>query len=100
MGRLKILFDANWTPEKCRRVSSQLRRDLAMYGGVSHVSDIMAEDEKAPEGPKKIKLYCNSNQFGRGRCTAEWESDTFTECPNGHGRKWVHKGERPVDEVA
>lgn len=90
--RLKVEFTADWSPEKRRMVSSRLRQDLAMYGGVSYVSDVVPAEEQLEEGPRMIKLQCNYNAFGN-KCGAQWESPQFTDCPNGHGRKFVHRRE-------
>lgn len=97
MPRLKLEFDAGWSPEKIRIVSAQLRRELALFGGVSNVSDIRPSDAPPAARPALLKFYCTSNPGGHGRCTATWESPTFSECPAGHGRNWVHKGERPTE---
>lgn len=81
-------------------VSAQLKRDLAMYGGISQVSHITRVDVPPPPPPELLKLYCTANPFGKGKCDKSWESETFTPCPV-HGRAWVHKGERPATpEVA
>lgn len=101
MARLKLEFSAEWSPEKIRVVSVMLRRELASFGGVANVSDILPIDAEPAAPPALLKFYCTANQFGRGRCTAVWEGAQFSECPAGHGRKWVHKGERPTEpEVA
>ena len=101
MPRLRVEFDANWTPEKMRMVSVRLRRDLGLYGGIANFSGIKLVDAPPDAPAQKLQLACRWNAFGRGPCDAKWESDVFTECPNGHGRKFVHKvGQPETTEVA
>lgn len=101
MPRLRVEFDAGWTNEKMRMVSVRLQRDLAAYGGISGFSGITRVDAPAEAPPTKLQFECKWNIFGRGPCDAKWESDVFTECPKGHGRKFVHKvGQPEPQEVA
>ena len=101
MARLRVEFDAGWTPEKMRMVSVRLRQDLASYGGIANFSGIQSVDALPDTPAPKLQLACRWNAFGRGPCDAQWEADVFTECPNGHGRKFVHKvGQPEPQEVA
>jgi hypothetical protein len=95
--RLRIEFDAEWSPRKIQMVSMDLVRDLRLYGGVSNISQIVDVSKAAPEPPKP-KLYLTCRRYDRATkqiCGEAWEADSFAPCPKCGQRQWVSKAEAP-----